>query len=435
MSSFMDRYGYYQIGDYKTYSLHEMMDRYKEDPQSYSWHYNDDFFSQYDWKQEPTESIDDLYKQRAIELREQYDYLVLGYSGGIDSANMLYAFLDNGIYPDEICRIDSKYDTVSHRYLEGKWKTWKQLDDLEKRYPQIKIRRFDNSDLVLNWPKIIEDANKQLDLNWDPIYYWGPRTSIHRLTNDVMYKHISDWQQLLKDKKTIGYVEGVDHVTLRCNFNTYPNSLIHNFTDIDVLGRMTPMRQMLNEKERDVLEFFYMGPTETCAKILIKQCHITKNFFKKTLNSSSIERIGFLNTPLLEGGPTVTATDLFYIDNDSIPYRTYRTELIQLFSKKDDKKNKIKLLFKRVGESTLYFKKLIFPNIFLKNEPYYLMKDSDLLGNVDQWYYNSEYPNSKKHWEDIHLYLYREDKKHWWQFFYKDKKEIYKKNKSKDYVS
>jgi len=147
--SLMDQYGYYQMGDFKTYSVYELMDQYHKDPQPYQWIYNDDFFSQYDWTQEPTESLDELYKQRALELREQYDYLVLFYSGGYDSANMLHAFLDNGIKIDEICRIDSKYDTTSHRYLEGKWKTWKQLDELEKRYPKIKIRRFDNGDLVV----------------------------------------------------------------------------------------------------------------------------------------------------------------------------------------------------------------------------------------------------------------------------------------------
>ena len=47
----MDRYGYYQIGDFKTYSVYQMMDYHHKNPQPYKWIYNDDFFSQYDWTQ------------------------------------------------------------------------------------------------------------------------------------------------------------------------------------------------------------------------------------------------------------------------------------------------------------------------------------------------------------------------------------------------
>ena len=33
----MDRYGYYQIGDLKTYSVYQMMDHHHKDPQPYKW--------------------------------------------------------------------------------------------------------------------------------------------------------------------------------------------------------------------------------------------------------------------------------------------------------------------------------------------------------------------------------------------------------------
>jgi hypothetical protein len=43
-----------------------------------------------------------LYKERAQQLREKYDYLILAYSGGSDSDNILKAFIDNGIKLDEV---------------------------------------------------------------------------------------------------------------------------------------------------------------------------------------------------------------------------------------------------------------------------------------------------------------------------------------------
>jgi hypothetical protein len=38
-----------------------------------------------------------LYKERAEQLRDNYDYLVLHYSGGSDSHNILHTFLSNNI--------------------------------------------------------------------------------------------------------------------------------------------------------------------------------------------------------------------------------------------------------------------------------------------------------------------------------------------------
>jgi len=394
-NSFMDRYGYYRMGDFKTYSVYELMDCYHKDPQPYSWHYNDDFFSQYDWTQEPTESLDELYKQRAIELREQYDYVVLFYSGGYDSANMLYAFLDNGIYPDEICRIDSKYDTTSHRYLEGKWKTWRQLDELEKQYPQIKIRRFDNSDLVLNWPKIIQDTNEYLNLNLDPVYYWGPRTSIHRLANDVMYEYIDDWKQLLKDKKTVCTVWAVDSAQL--TYDCVTKRFLHQYSDMNVSAEMSPIRQMTNKNDRDVFEFFYWSPTDAGAKIIIKQSHLLKKYYTE---------LGHGNILNLINQRDIVRLEHWKKNHWDMRFLIYKDEQV---------------------------KKLIYPNIFTKSEEFYKPRNIDLWGNVDQWYYNSTFSNSQEHWKKI--YLAKKEKEHWKSFFLNNEFDRgHKKIRSNEYI-
>jgi len=61
-----------------------------------------DFWLQQDWTIEPKESLMELYKQRALQIRESYDYLVLYFSGGSDSCTILRTFLDNNIFLDEI---------------------------------------------------------------------------------------------------------------------------------------------------------------------------------------------------------------------------------------------------------------------------------------------------------------------------------------------
>ena len=389
----MDRYGYYQIGDYKTYSLHEMMDCYHKDPQPYKWVYNDDFFSQYDWTQEPTESIDELYKQRAIEVRKQYDYIVLYYSGGYDSTNMLYAFLDNGIYPDELCYFYSKHDSISHQYHERINFSWKKLDELEKRYPQIKIRRIEYSNIIFDWPNIIKNTNEQLNLNWDPIYYWGPRLSPHRIALDHMYEYIDDWKKLLNDNKSLCTLHGVDYV--RPGYQLRSQEYVHNFSDLDVYGHLTPIRQMIDRKQ-DTLEFFYWSPTETCAKILIKQMHLSKKYHT-----------------ILSGGEMlklILRRDLVHIN---------KKECMARFKVHDDIK----------------FKKTMYPRLFKDNETYYQGNNkSAFFGNRDIWYFDSDLPGSREHWQSMYLSLWEKENEHWENFLHSDKNLGYRKIKSRPYI-
>jgi len=55
-----------------------------------------------DWTVEPEESLSNLYRKRAQRLREEYDCLILMYSGGSDSHQALMAFLKAGIHLDEV---------------------------------------------------------------------------------------------------------------------------------------------------------------------------------------------------------------------------------------------------------------------------------------------------------------------------------------------
>jgi len=389
----IDQYGYYQFGNFKTYSIYQLMDYYQKNPHPYKpiqWIYNDKFFSQFDWSKEPTATLDQLYKKRAEELREQYDYIVIYYSGGFDSTNMLRAFLDNGIYPDEICVFFSRYDTTGHQYHELKDFTWKKLAQIEQQYPQIKIRRFDYGDIICNWPKIIRDLN----LNLEPIYLFGPRLSVNRLALDVMYEYIDDWQKVLKKEKTLCTLHGVDSVMPRHVYKE--NMWIHNFFDSYAQGHMTPIRQILHKNNRDTLEFFYWAPTETCAKILIKQAHLAKKFFIEKVNGVVEKLYGMKEFTILNKKQP-----------GQISFRVWDYEP---------------------------FKKLIYPKIFINDEKYYNKKEiSTFWGNRDLWYYDSDLPGSEEH-RMMYKSLFNDEKKHWKNWFQDEN--IFNgpiKIKSKDY--
>jgi hypothetical protein len=65
-------------------------------------YYHDKEFSKIDWLQEPRKSLDELYLERALQIRSEYEYLILSFSGGADSTNVLETFYNNNIHIDEI---------------------------------------------------------------------------------------------------------------------------------------------------------------------------------------------------------------------------------------------------------------------------------------------------------------------------------------------
>ena len=63
---------------------------------------NDQAYDQLDWTQEPSETFDQLMTAHAYHLRNQYQHLVLSYSGGYDSHTIYDVFAKNRIHLDAI---------------------------------------------------------------------------------------------------------------------------------------------------------------------------------------------------------------------------------------------------------------------------------------------------------------------------------------------
>lgn len=97
-----------------------------------------------------------LYKTRAQQIRDKYDYLVLCYSGGVDSHNILHSFIKNQIKIDEIvCDYPVKlvektnyqisYNTHYQNFISEWFLTVKpDLDELQITNPEIKISFLDS---------------------------------------------------------------------------------------------------------------------------------------------------------------------------------------------------------------------------------------------------------------------------------------------------
>jgi hypothetical protein len=127
------------------------------------YHFFDDIFRAEDWSTEPSESLDELYAERARQIRDKYDYIMLSVSGGSDSMNMLYAFLNNGLKVDEIVTyypvsaIDKLLPTFDfdekapvNVMFEYNAAFVPQMEKISKTHPAIKITVLDHTDSVIN---------------------------------------------------------------------------------------------------------------------------------------------------------------------------------------------------------------------------------------------------------------------------------------------
>jgi len=97
-----NKFGYYTVGNVNTYRKLEAIEIGRKTNQPVRWNFNNEVFSSVDWSKEPEANLLELYRRRAQQIRDSYDYVVVMLSGGADSTAMLKSFLDNGIYPDEI---------------------------------------------------------------------------------------------------------------------------------------------------------------------------------------------------------------------------------------------------------------------------------------------------------------------------------------------
>jgi len=149
------KHGYYQVGNkifnHKIRALQEAT----RTNQQVHWFFNTEVSSNMDWQTSSRIPLDQIYRLRAQQLREKYDYLVLFFSGGADSTNILQSFVNNGIKLDEVVvgwpmtQTKNRYAPNAHEtspknYLsEWDYSIKPKLDWLAHNHPQVKITLCD----------------------------------------------------------------------------------------------------------------------------------------------------------------------------------------------------------------------------------------------------------------------------------------------------
>ena len=239
-------------------------------------HYHDETFNLYNWKQEPepTVGLEEFYRRRAQQIRDKYDYVVVLYSGGPDSTNVLNSFIKNNIAVDEIVNMNSYSQTgvvknTIHNadYVFNVEPYLKQL--IAEHNLQSRITILDEIDLV---KKHWNHHHKQDD--WESLFGAVAAPSMF-ITKQVWVRYVPHLWKMVLDNKKICIVIGADKTSLKIINGKYAT----NFPDT-----LTTDTSLLNNNDSDLkhlnlMELFYHSPD--CVDLIIKQAHVLKNFVQQ----------------------------------------------------------------------------------------------------------------------------------------------------------
>jgi hypothetical protein len=264
-----DKFGYYSVGNFKTYSKVEAIELHKRTGIHPHWNFNELFFSCYNWAVEPTESLEELYARRARQIRDRYDHVVIFYSGGADSQNIINTFIKNNIQIDEIA-------TYTYRSADSDPHSFFNSELVNVAYPQIKLwqdqgvqfqhRDIDLSGITFN---IVNDKRYSTNRAYYSNYAFGN----NNLARSYIRETVTDYQRLIEQDKKVVFVWGSEKPRIYKENNQF----CIKFLDL-IDGTVSNRTQIVNrEWEHD--ELFYWAPE--AVDIICKQGHILKRFIEQ----------------------------------------------------------------------------------------------------------------------------------------------------------
>jgi hypothetical protein len=240
------------------------------------WHFNNDVYTRYNWWNEPIETLDELYDRRCRQLREQYDYIIISYSGGADSHNIVASFIRQGLHIDEIVVntmeqankkftvVDPSIKTPENAAAEHYLQTIPRLKEIERLCPKTKITILDMSEYLLNSWLDVGDASWVLD----------KREGLNPLNvTRFNYLHFSDIRKQFDRDKKIGLILGVE----KPRTFIYSNNKFY-IRFIDRASNIITVENHIKDYTNSTVEYFYWSPDAT--DIICKQAHVIKRWLE-----------------------------------------------------------------------------------------------------------------------------------------------------------
>ncbi|NBP57224.1 hypothetical protein EBU71_11960 [bacterium] len=240
-----------------------------------------DVWDNFDVRQCGKRTLNELYKLRAEQLRDKYDYLILYFSGGADSHNVLRSFIDNDIRLDEVCVkwpktilnnyniYEPSYDNSSYNYLsEWDYAIKPVLDEIKLSHPHIKIT-------IVDW---FEDPNSigNSDI-FSTVNHW----------HDIEISSLAVWspseRDLVEKGKKVGSIYGIDKPKIF--FDNEENVKMFFIDSAVTMGTPNPINVF-------GCEYFYWTPD--MPELAIEAAIVSAKYILST--NDIFDRLAFTNT-------------------------------------------------------------------------------------------------------------------------------------------
>lgn len=219
--------------------------------QEIKFNFNDDVWSNFDRSLLGKIALKELYKQRAQQIRDSYDYVVLYYSGGSDSTTVLETFIDNDIkldcvyvrWPFEVLNSSlhnpNKLDKTAFNFnSEWDYATKPKLEWLAKHHPEIRIET-----------KNVEGLTDQRLMNDTAFEGVNNRYSPVNILRKGTYSNFE--RECIDKGKTVAQVSGIDKPSIAQHTD---GTIYMNFVD-DFFTTLNAPPNNLNG-----VEFFFWSP-------------------------------------------------------------------------------------------------------------------------------------------------------------------------------
>ena len=272
-----DKFGYYTVGELKTYSKLEAIEWQSRTGNFPEWNFNKEIFHTASWRVEPPIDLWDLYKKRARQIRDQYDYCVIFYSGGSDSSNLLKAWTQADCKIDEIaCFVD--YEVTGDRT---------DVVNSEPNnvvFPTIKAMQNSGMDFIFREIDMSADTiNYVEEVNTDYFYCANHSFSPNNIVKGRWRRTIQDYQNLINQGKTVCFIWGSEKPQLGVDNNGW------YFQFLDIFDNCVSPEVQRQYTNGWYDELFYWSPD--MPEIVIKQSHVIKRFCE-TCNDTSFYQSG-----------------------------------------------------------------------------------------------------------------------------------------------
>jgi hypothetical protein len=266
------KHGYYTVGNkifnFKFNALVESTRTGTE----VKWYFHEDIFSKMAWRSRDSVGLDQLYKIRAQQIRDNYDYVVLAFSGGADSYQILKTFIKNNIKLDELIvdwsikhvdRILNVNDSTDPSNFYSEWELCIKptLEWVRVNYPDIKITIVDSTEVLS--PEDFEDTPTVLN-------------NLTTYQSVKRYRFIKQRIDQLNNKyQNVTTIFGIDKPSISIEYNI----LVVKYKDDS-----TWLKTSYNNNLKFNIEYFFWTPE--LPEIVKEQCHILYQYlrFKPELN-------------------------------------------------------------------------------------------------------------------------------------------------------